>query len=479
VGQSSAAVTATGMTATVTASGSGSTVGSLIQYQVTVTNGTANPASNWQVAFNLNNSAMGTNTSVNNAEKNVINGQAVFSPLNHASPVAAGGTASFSFSATTTSLSNFTPTIATVDGVANGTYGVGTKATGVDAIAQAAATGALNVAVAYENNKPASNGDSKYLQYDNLILSSQAYVISTSGSFPTIVFDSNLPGYSFIPSQAQAELAFLQQNASVAAYLVDGLASCFNGQFGVRGTEFYNFRAGILKGYTAGTTTTGSLNGVIPMSTAYTPSGYNVNNVVDKFTTVGQAKGASTFTSTLTSTSSPTSAEDYWFGILTMSDVSAFNGSTGNTTAILAKYAGSNGTGNIAACSPFNGPGGTSNPSFIISINGQQQDARFQGEGAQCQNACSSTLVMDPVAYMTPGVQYDASGYELGPQINPFSLNPASMYAISQNDAMWAIETSGGVQSWGQFTTPVTLFGVTKYQFVDQGAIPPGTTFDP
>jgi hypothetical protein len=44
---------------------------------------------------------------------------------------------------------------------------------------------------------------------------------------------------------------------------------------------------------------------------------------------------------------------------------------------------------------------------------------------------------------------------------------------------MWAIETANSQQTWGQFSLPITMFGVTKYQFVDQGAIPPGTTFDP
>jgi hypothetical protein len=460
VGQSSAAVTSTGMNASLTVTSSSS---QQVNLTGTVTNNTPNPASNWQVAVALNNSTL--SQSPNNAEANMIGGQAVFSPNSNASVLQPGSSTTFTFTVKPTSTSNFTPTIALVDGVANGTYGVGLKATGVDAIAQTAATTAINVAVAYENNKLANNGDANYLQYDNLLWTAQSYAISGS----TIVFDPNMPGYAFIPNQAKAELAFAQQNASVAAYLVDGLQSCF---IDTSSNFIFNFRAQILKGLTSGTTTTGSINGVVFPAADYHPSGYNVNTVVDNYSTVGLGKGGTTITSTLTSENSSSAVEDFWFGILTYTYLNAFS----NTTAVAAKY-GPQGT--AAACSPFNGPGGTANPYFTITLNGSQVAARFQGVGAQGYNINKSTIVIDPVAYMTAGVQFDASGYELGPQINPFSLNPASMYAVSQNDAMWAIETSGGVQTWGQFTQPVTLFGVTKYQFVDQGAIPPGTTFDP
>ena len=103
--------------------------------------------------------------------------------------------------------------------------------------------------------------------------------------------------------------------------------------------------------------------------------------------------------------------------------------------------------------------------------------ARFQGVGAQGYNINKSTIVIDPVAYMTAGVQTDPAGYQLGPQINPFQLSPTSLYAISQNSGMWAIETANSQQTWGQFSTPVTMFGVTKYQFVDLGSVPQGMSF--
>jgi len=456
VGQAKAAVTATGMNASLTVAWSNS---QQVFLMGTVTNNTSNPASNWQVAIALNNSTL--NQGINGAEANIINGSVVFSPnQNSQGPLGVGQSTTFTFSVRPTSTNNFLPTVSTVDGVANGTFGVGSAATGIDAIAQAAATAALNVAAAYENNEPASDGDPNYAQYDGLIWSAQSYVISGN----TIAFDPNVPGYAFISEAAKAELAFAQLDPSVASYLVDGLQSCFNDS---SGSYVYNFRAGVLKGFTSNTTTTGTIGGVIPPAGAYTPPGYNENSVIDNYSTVGLGKSGTTITSTLTSTRSPSSAQDFWFGLLTYTSLSSFP----NSGTVARKYAGS---GNQFACSPFNGPGGTPNPSFTISLNGQSVPARFQGVGQQCQNGCTSTIVIDPVAYMTPGVQYNAQGNELGPQINPFALNPSAVYAISQNDAIWAVETSGGTQTWGQFIIPVTLFGTTKYQFLDLGTIPQG-----
>jgi hypothetical protein len=449
------------MNATLTVNSSNS---SQVNLTLVVTNNTPNPASNWQVAIALNNSTL--NQGSNGGEVNMIGGQAVFSP-NQNSPASLGvgaSSAPVTFSVSPTSTSNFTPTIATVDGVANGAAGAGVLATGVDPIAQSVATGAMNIAIAYETNKLSNDGDPDYAQYDSFIWDAHSYIISGS----TIEFDSNVPGYAFIPNQAKAELAFAQLDASVAAYLVDGLQSCFADS---SGAWVYNFRAGVLKGFTANATSTGSLIGVIPPTNTWTPSGYNVNNVVDTYST-SMVKGSDKVTATLKGTQSPASAQDYWFGMLTSTTLNSFS----NTSAVLKKYEGS---GNNVSCSPFNGPGGGANPSFTITLNNQTVQARFQGVGQQCQNPCSSTLVMDPAAYASPGVQYDSNLNVLGPQINPFALLQNQLNAIVDHETQWAIRTALGVQTWGQFTNPVSIAGTTKYQYVDQGAIPPGTTFDP
>jgi len=204
--------------------------------EATVANDTANPASNWQVAINLNQSTI--NQGVSGAELNVIGGVPIFSP-NQNSPqlLQPGSSATFTFSVNKAG-SNYMPTIATVNGVANGTSGAGIPASGVDTIAQAVATGALNIAIDYENNKPGNNGDPNYAQYDNLIWSSQSFVISGS----TIAFDPNAPGYAFVPNQAKADLGFMQMDPGVAAYLVDGLQSCFNDSSGIRSGRVWKRR---------------------------------------------------------------------------------------------------------------------------------------------------------------------------------------------------------------------------------------------
>jgi len=192
-----------------------------------------------------------------------------------------------------------------------------------------------------------------------------------------------------------------------------------------------------------------------------------VNSVVDNWTTVGIAAGGHTITTTMTGTKSPASEQDYWFGLLTSTTLQSFP----NTSAVLKKY-GTNPSwdqnlGNQQACSPFNGPGGVANPSFTITLNGQKVPGRFQGTGAQCQNPCTSTLVMDPVAYMTPGAQYDVNGNLLGPQINPFTLNPNDVYAVQSHSSQYANYTSGGTTSLGSFLTPVSIGGVTKYEYTN------------
>src|SRR5580658_9525224 len=94
VGQSSAAVTATGMNASLSLIGSNSQT---LYLEATVANDTANPASNWQVAINLNQSTI--NQGVSGAELNVIGGVPIFSP-NQNSPqlLQPGSSATFTFS---------------------------------------------------------------------------------------------------------------------------------------------------------------------------------------------------------------------------------------------------------------------------------------------------------------------------------------------------------------------------------------------
>jgi hypothetical protein len=340
--------------------------------------------------------------------------------------------------------------------VAGSSIAVGGASDGADHIARAVATGALNLATAYENNKLSNNGDANYAKYDGLIWAAHSYVISSG----KIQFDSNAPGYAFIPNQAMAALDAMQDNASVAAYLVDGLQSCFTD---TKSNYIYDFRAEVLKGYQNSTTTKGSMGGTIPAQGAYTPPGYNIASVIDNWTTVGLASGGNVVNVTETSTASPTSAEDMWFGLLTFTSLSNFS----NTSAVAAKF----GTGGqTAACSPFNGPGGTANPYFTMKLNGSVVAARFTGNGAQCYTSCTSTMTLDPDAYAVVGPYYNSMGL-VGPQPNPFAFDPSQTAATPDHASQYATTTDQyGNKVYGSFIAPIGHRGVTTgYGWVQCG----------
>jgi hypothetical protein len=448
-GETAQASTAAGLTASIVATQSGQSYSAT----VTVTNHSSEPASNWQVGVNLGSATLqllgaagGALHGQNGAEVDTIAGVTVFTPNSFGKVLAAGASTTFPFSATFTGTYP-APTIASVDGVANGTPGAGMPADGVDRIARAVATGALNVAEAYENYKLPNNGDANYAQYDGLIWSAQSFVISGN----KIAFDPNVPGYAFVPVQAKAQLDAMQDSPEVASYLVTGLASCFAD---TSGAWIYNFKAGALKGFTYPGPSSGTLPGGTPPVGYYSPAGYNPNTAKDSYTDKGAAvNGAEQITITMKSTA------DYWFGILTSSALSSFS----NTSAVLAKFISGNNPGSSGtSCSPFNGPGGaTSNPLLVITLNGTPVPARYQGAGAQCNNGCTSTLVVDPVPYATPGPYFNGAGL-VGPQPNPFGFDPTQTAATVDHAGQWATTTSQyGTTVYGAFVSPIVHRGVT------------------
>jgi hypothetical protein len=435
-GQTAQAVTSGGLTVSIAVTKQGS---QMYSATATVANNSAEPAYNWQVAVDFNQATLQPGTP--GTEVDVIAGVPVFTPNTNGKMLAPGASTTFTFTADITG-PNYLPTIISVDGMANGAPGTGNPADGVDRIARAVATGALNVAEAYENFKLPNNGDSNYAQYDGLIWSAQSFVISGN----KIEFDPNVPGYAFVPVQAQAQLDAMQDSPSVASYLVTGLASCFADS---SGTWVYNFKAGVLKGFTYPGPSSGTLPGGTPPPGDYTPPGYNPNTATDSYTATGAAvNGAEQITVNMTSKA------DYWFGILTSSGLGSFS----NTAAVLAKFKNGNGV----SCSPFNGPGGgTSNPALVITLNGTAIPARFQGSGAQCQNGCKSTMVLDPVAYAIPGVYFNASGL-VGPQPNPYGFDPTQTAATIDHAGQWATTTDQyGNTIFGAFDSAIVHRGVT------------------
>jgi hypothetical protein len=257
-----------------------------------------------------------------------------------------------------------------------------------------------------------------------------------------------MPGYGFIPVQALAELDAMQDNPEVASYLTAGLASCFAD---TKADWLYNFRAAVLKGTLSNTTTAGSISGLQPPPYDYVPYGYNPNTVVDTFTTAGIGPGGSQINVTLKSTPAH---PDFWFGLLTYTSLATFS----SPSALVAKF---NAGGQTVACSPFNGAGGTANPYFAMTLNGQTVAARFQGVGAQCYGVCTSTMVLDPIAYATPGSYFNAAGL-VGPQPNPFGFDPTQTAATIDHAGQWATTTSQtGSLVYGVFVSPIVHRGLT------------------
>jgi hypothetical protein len=439
-GETTEAVTSSGITASVVIN---SKISTTYQATVTVKNASAEPAYSWQVALNLNQAYLmqtGSPSTVG-AEAFTIGGNTVFAPNGSAKVLSPGASTTFTITGTITG-KNYVPTIVSVDGVANGTAGAGYPAGSLDHISRAVATGAVAVAEAYENHKLPNKGDANYANYDGLIWSSQSFVISGS----KIAFDPNVPGYAYIPVQAMAQLDAMQDNPSVASYLAAGLASCFAD---TSGGSVYTLKAGVLKGFTYPGPVSGTLSGgVVPPGNS-SPPGYNPNTATDSFATTGAAvNGAVRITVTMKSST------DYAFGILTSAWFTQFS----NTAPVMAKYL----NGNQASCSPFNGAGGgTTNPYLVITLNGAAIPARFQNVGAACNNGCTSTMVVDPIAYATPGAYYNAAGL-VGPQPNPFGFDPTQTAATIDHAGQWATTTSQtGAIVYGTFSSPIVHRAVT------------------
>ena len=114
---------------------------------------------------------------------------------------------------------------------------------------------------------------------------------------------------------------------------------------------------------------------------------------------------------------------------------------------------------------PFNGVDGA-NPYLLVSIDGTAEHWAYATFNAvNCSNhPCSSAMEIDPIPYAEPGDYYSNSTL-VGTQANPFNII-GSLYAVVEHQSQWATRTANGIQEWGTFSKPVTLFGTTKYMYV-------------
>jgi hypothetical protein len=449
-GDSVEAVSSNGVSATIAVTVTGSSYNATL----TVTNNSAEKLTNWQVVVNVGpppgqnlQTIWGTGgwLSNNSAHYNDLGSNVLFYPVATNATISPGGAQKVTWSG---NWNGTTPSIVSVDGVANGTALAGIAAAGVDPIAKVAATAGFSIAVDYENGKLPNTGDSLYYLYDETIWSAASFRVAAGNA--TIEYDPNAPGYAFIPNSVKADLAFAQLDPTVGSYLVAGLINCFAS---TDGSAEYGFKAQFLRGYKYPGPTSSSLT--------------NSNGSIDYFSSKGASVGG-----TEQITISANSTTDSWFGILSWfsglrfpsywtSVYPKFSGNNKNTGANPATWHGVQAN----ACTPFNGGGGSSNPYFVISQNGAQVPALFSAVTTQCQNGCTGTMVLDPVPYAEPGAYYNSSGTMVGTQSNPFSI-VGSLYATVDHQGQWATRTVNGIQEWGTFTTPVAVLGVTEYKYL-------------
>ncbi len=455
------ASTSAGVSASLSVTKSGTTYTATM----TVSNSSSEPISNWQVLVNLGKATIAVSfantpglAAVTGAYVHDLGSNTLFVPTSATASIAAGKSQTLSWSGT---YGTSAPSVVSVDGVASGTAYAGNAADGLDPVALASATTAYKMAVDYEKGKLANNGDTNYPIYDQTVWSAQSFRLASGNA--TIEFDPNAPGYAFVPNSLKVDLAVAQLDPTVASYLTAGLVNCFAA---TDGSMVYAFRADFLKGFSYPTKSSSSVT--------------NPDGSVDNFTASGAAKSSGQQVITVTASSGPAKA-DPDFGIMRYLSASSLFSSY--YTSVYPKFTaydvsvGSNPSSwhgrYAAACSPFNGPGGSSNPYFVLSqsINGvsQNMSAWFQGVGSQsCNNGCTATFQVDPIPYAQPGAYYDASGNLVGPQANPFALLVTDLYADPAHAGQWATRTVLGVQQWGTFSTAVSILGTTVYLYAKQ-----------
>jgi hypothetical protein len=415
--------------------------GSVYNATLKVTNSSSTNLSNWQVAVRLNGASIqnspqyGGVIGVSGGSVYYSGGLAIFTPVNGYT-LPSGGTATVTF----TLIGGSNVSIDSTDGI-SGTFAP-VPNDGVDHVAHAVATSALNVVEAFEKGRTVVD------QYDYYLLDSHLYTVSSDGS--QLVFDPNAPGYSSIPQTAFSALATAQLDPSVAEYLVAGELSCLTD---TSAWEVWGFNGAALRNW------------------SYTTSQQTMNigvwgsSATDTIQRVGANVGGS---ERITLTETVASGTNNSFGLIQSIDY-------GNYEPVATglwnnKYHGSN----KIPCSPFNGPGGSpmaqGNPYLVLNVSGIGQiGAREQLAPKQCpvQNNCTSTAVIDPTAYASPGQFYDTTGNLVGPQGNPFLLEPNVVFGFNpDHTSQYAQDSYGNV---GMFYKRQFVNGSYWYKWVQCG----------
>jgi hypothetical protein len=313
---------------------------------------------------------------------------------------------------------------------------------------QAAASAAYQImtaaAVACKGNEGGTIGGPCW---GDAILNSVRYSVAKGGA--TIEFNPTDSLYRYVPRAAQAALALIQQNSTVAAFLVQGL------EWAQKNTD--------------GTVSMVSIPLEALASFKY-PGNQTPIAVQD-----GNAGG--TRRTEVVVGSEWCGATDIHF-IDTSTDENGFSPFNLIPTTTMSEPSGRfpGFTGSHAwPSTPFNGPGGGSNPYLVVSVweNNVQQPVNWNSTSFPTENcgnspACQGTINIDPVPYSMPGTQYDVSGSVLGPQSNPYNLNVVDELADSSHQGEYAQHTVNGVVKIGTFSRPISVLGTTVYGYAGQ-----------
>jgi hypothetical protein len=271
------------------------------------------------------------------------------------------------------------------------------------------------------------------------ILASQRYRVASTGS--TIEFDPTDPQYAYVPQSAKAALAIAQLDSTVAQFLVGGL------QWDQQNTN-------------------GKLFPVVEPIAALANFVYpgNSSPIVIQDPQAGNDRRTEVVTG-----SSWCNTEKVHFADHSSYEVNFAPFNTVSYTNFYGLPKPAYRGGNAWPSTPFNGSGGSGNPYLVVSVNGQTLNWNMSSWPVQnCpgDSSCNGTIDIDPIPYAQPGSYYDANGNIVGPQANPFSLVITSLYADPTHANQWATRTVAGVQQWGTFSAPISILGLTIYQYV-------------
>jgi hypothetical protein len=271
------------------------------------------------------------------------------------------------------------------------------------------------------------------------ILAPQRYRVQASGT--GIEFDPTDELYGKVTNPMKAHLAFAQQDATVAKFLSDGLKYAYANTDGQVYPKINSVPA---------------LTNFKYPNTATTQIKDGTSNDGYKTVTVSGKSWCNSAVVTL----SDVVHSSWQYSPMFSDQITLWRG----TTPPQFK-----GTKHLP-WTPFNGALASGNPYLIVSVNGSATNwATYNFTPVSCyiysDFTCRGFIEIDPVPYAEPGDYYNSTGV-VGTQSNPFPITSTVLYSSPDHQGQWATRTVNGIQEWGTFSNPLSLFGSTVYKYV-------------